>query len=368
MLLQTDTGANTGVPDALWFILGASLVIIIFAVWKFFEQLEKERRKPNVILIDISTWTPRYLGTYEGIIRPRVEITNGHVKEFFAIQTRTPYGPRFIIPSHGKPEDVLMENDRLPSMKFVLAILLGTGGQGPQVHQQWANDAFSSSSVRFTNPNVLPDNYFLVRPYWSRGMLRSAFVRSTMNMASVFSFVDKYISDYDLEIEKIWEQVSTLMSNRLQFMNDLLITQWAIISDAWNTIHKERVTPLSVLANLLHISPSKVGYAGLGQALAQGGLDAASKFITALKGSVAKIVDNMDMVAMDKTSAQLLFKKLGQQREQLINATQQNQAFKEAQNQMIAQMSSEPESAAPNPADRPIAMQKSERAAVSHSR
>mgnify|MGYP000848872354 FL=1 len=325
------------IPGPVWFFLGAFLIIIILMIYKIAEKLEDQRKQKGVILYDLSTWSFRIMGRFAGYHRPRLPTIDGKIFEKYAIQVDTAFGPNLIIPPYGKIEDIVMDDPKVPNMMAVFAILLGTGDQ-EQVHAMWMKEAFPKLNFKFGMAKPLPPNYILVKPMWSRAMIRSAFMRMTLHMANVFSYMNKYLMNAEQEFDKVYDQFNTFVITRFNFMNDLILSNWGSVGDAWDGIHKIRPSAMFTIAQLMHILPGRIGASGMIHAINQGSLDASARFLEAVKSNTMNIMDKLDLTAVDKPTWQMLTGKIQSDREEMANLVQQNIALRDSSGRMAQQL------------------------------
>lgn len=309
------------IPGPVWLIMGAMIVLAIRFFVKLFERLEAERSRRGVCLIDLYSWTPHYLGAFNKIQEPFIPTENGGLQKKVAIVVDTPFGSRCIVSSHGSITDLMMD---IPyhSTIYIFARLIGFSHQGPEVHDEWAKDAFPTESFKYGKLRPLPDDYILVKPSFSRGMLRASLSSSTMNLMNAFSFMNKYINKTEQEFDKIYAQFSRNIMDRLEFMNNLILSEYNSNLKLWDNTHRIRPSIMYVLARTMHIDLSKFGYTALTHSLNQGSFEVASEFISTLKAQSMNLNDQFDQITIDKPTAEMLFAKINMQKNQLAQVSQ----------------------------------------------
>jgi len=339
MLVQTRPSIEgVGGKEVVFIIIGMGIIFLILFFWKIWNKVMKARERPNVFFIDLSTHRVRYMGQFVERMDFDLEVEKGNRKSFWGIKTSTNNDFLYIVPSFGSWEDMVMwDQDNLKGFIFILGILIGTGQEGIDIHQQWMNDAFPSDIYDFDQPTAIPNQFVLCKPLWNRNMEKAAFHQNVMSIHNVFTLFHKMIVIQDQQLNLVSDRFGNLLITRLTSATDHLLSQWEYILDAWNTMHQERTVPLFVLSQLLHISPSRVSYAGLSSALNQGGIQAAVPFLANIKETIGQVAEQVDLITLDKGNTEMLFQKVNQNREELLNLARQNAEYEQNMQQLIQQ-------------------------------
>lgn len=324
--------------SVLFILLGLGIAFLLFIVWKIWENIMKAKERPYVLFIDLSTNKVRYLGQYIDRVDFDIAVESGNRKSFWGIKTFGGSEYKFIVPSFGNWEDMVMWDQRdLKTFVFVIGKLIGTGAESTDVHQQWLDDAFPSEVYDFEQPIAIPENFILCKPLWNRNMNRVTFQQNIMGIENVFTLFNKMINIQDHQLKMVYEHFGSLVISRISAANDHLLSQWEYILQAWNILHKERTVPLYVLTQLLHISPSRATYAALASALNQGGIQSAAPFLGNIKNTIEEVANSLDLMVMEKPNAEMLFQKVNQNKEELINLGQQNLQYEQNIRNLIDQ-------------------------------
>jgi hypothetical protein len=156
------------------------------------------------------------------------------------------------------------------------------------------------------------------------------------------------LADYEQHVEIIYDEFSTMLATRMQSTHDMVLTQWLCVVDSWNTIHRERVSPLYILSKLLHISSNKLTYSALVHAMNQGSFEAATSIVRDIRNSLDQLNGNFGLVPVDSVAFQVLTKKIQQDKGDLLNMARQNMLLKQtvaqraepSQDQLVEQITS----------------------------
>lgn len=337
------------IPGPVWLILGAVIVLAIRLFVRFVEKLEEERNRRGVSIIDLYAWTPHFVGLMNKIQEAYIPTQDGGLQKKVAIVVDTPYGARCIVSTHGSISDLVMDTPYHSSI-YIFAKLIGYSHQGAVVHEEWAKEAFPRTSFKYGKLRPLPEDYILVKPSFNRGMLRASLSSSTMNLMNAFSFMNKYISKTEQEIDKIYAQFSRNIMDRLEFMNNLILSEYNSNLKLWDNTHKIRPAIMYVLSRTMHIDLSKLGYTALTHTLNQGSLEVAGEFISMLKAQSINLNDKFDQITVDKPTAQLLFNKMNKQKGQLAQASQQLAEYNRAKQMELDELNNRNQQAIDNQA------------------
>lgn len=324
-----------GTDQVVWFLFGVGLVIIGLVGYKVFTKIQEERSKPILILMDHSTGNMFHFGYYEGIVSYNVTIMGGKSKKFWAVQTRTPMGRYFILPTHGDKEDLLVENEQMPFLKLMFAKIIGSGDGGPSVHREWADIALPKGTYKFDEPGEIPPNYILVTPFWSQGLEKTVFTNSVEGTTAVFALLNKLKNDNEARYEIMQDQMQSMLSSQLKNTTNHMLSNWRSVLDAWDVTMMERTVPIRALADLLHLSPKQVTTSAVGHALSQGGIQSLSSAFRSMREMTDDVLDSMGLMSMSKETAEMTFQKVNQIRDKAIILQQDNEGLKKELNGLV---------------------------------
>lgn len=124
--------------------------------------------------------------------------------------------------------------------------------------------------------------------------------------------------------------MSSMITDRLSFMNDIIISEYNSNLRLWDNTHKVRPSIMNILARCSHIELAKTGQTALTHILGNASIEVAGELISSLKSQALNLNDKFDLISIDKPTANILFNKISNQNQQLASATQQLHSIHDA--------------------------------------
>jgi hypothetical protein len=320
MLLQTQPGAQMMI---MGFFTGIITFAIIFYTYRAFQKKLEALKVPVVILLDLTTFKMYMVGYYVDINDDvLIPVKDGNSKQLWAVETDMYY----IIPSHGNKEDIIIRDRGLRSVIIMIAQLIGVSRDGPEVHAEWCKDVFPPEI--YTVPEKLaaiPNNYIFVRPLGKNSWIKGALRQEFNEMRHVYMDQYKTLQKYEQQIEELHIHYGNLNLHRIQSGNEMNISNWQYVMEAWDYLMRERTVPLSVISRLLNVSNVKVGYSGLHTVLSHGGINDAGKFLSAVTRAVQGLTNQLGMTPVSTPLFKAMTQKVNQQQDDLAMERDRNE-------------------------------------------
>jgi hypothetical protein len=244
-----------------------------------------------------------------------IPVKNGVSKQLWAVETDMYY----VIPSYGDEEDVIIQDRNLRSVIVMLCQVIGVSRDGEEVHAEWCNDVFPPEIYNVPQKlAAIPNNFIFVRPVGQRSWIRGSLRQHMNGLRHVHAQMYKTLQKYEQQIAELHVLYGNLNLHRIQVGNEMNLSNWQYATDAWDYCMRERTLPLSSVARLLNVSNSKLAYSTLHTVLSHGGMNDASKFVSAISKSVQSLASSIGFTLVSTPIQKALNQKLYQQQNDLI--------------------------------------------------
>ena len=332
------------------FLVGMIItIVIIYMSLKMQKNMEK-LKLPIVLIIDLTTFKIYNVGLFVKIEHQiDIPVEDQVTKKLWGVKTSS----YTVIPSYGHEEDIVIRDRNFQRVVILLCELIGLSKNGPEVHAKWCRDVFPPDIYDVPQKlRNIPDTYIFVRPLgastWIRGTLRSRIDTTKHMYASMWKIMTKF----EQQLTETYSYNDNFLMQLIQRQNEVYLSSWTNVLDVYDCTMRERPVPLYVMARLLHIPQTKLGYSTLNMAISQGGLADASKFASAINNSLQMTAKAMNQTMISTPIWRGMTAKSNQIQSELQNQKEINNQHQMMMLKNLAQQQRRVETASP-PSQKP---------------
>lgn len=337
-LQRIEEQNSKNVSSILYLFLGIGITLLIYAMIVAVKKEQEKRSRPVLVFLDHVTDEMHVFGYYVGKVTFQIPVGNGSV-QFWAVQVQYDDGKDyFIIPSHGRYEDMVKTSDIYQGIVIMEGELIGFGDLGPEVHKIWFKRAFPESVYQLDSFGELPPNYILCSPVWSVGIKKEIFRQEVKRIARMFTLVRHITIDNEETVNLILQKFEEFTATTLQTQTNHFLSHWRSVLSEWDALLKQYTTSIFTISRLLHIRSSQVMMSGISHAIQQGSIPAVAEFIRNYKGMIDDVLDGLGLVGLPKDTLELTFQKANQTKEEAIALARENAQLNAQLQSLVSQL------------------------------
>jgi hypothetical protein len=314
------------------FLSGMFCFVLIYTAYRVMQRRFAAMNLPVVIVIDLTTFKMYAAGIYMGITNQvMIPVSDSVTTQLWAVQTDQMY----VLPSYGSKEDIIIEDSGLQNIVIMLCQVIGLSTEGDETHAEWCKDVFPPELYEVPQQlKELDHRYLFVRPLGAKNMVRTTIRQKTTSLRHVFAQSRKMMLVYEQEIKELYEYQNQLFSHLIHSGNQIAISNWQSNVEIYDTLLKERQTPLEGMARLLHIPQTKLAYSSLNAVLSHGGMSDAARFVGSLNQSLQGLANSMNMTIVNSSIQRAVTAKANQMQGDLFAARDQRERAIEVAKQL----------------------------------